>query len=327
MFLTKSIYVYENICFKSNKENVPNDNGNNLERKPQYDSPQFCYVDLLISIKAQLLGNETPWKLTFESQNHFDLSLYDKKSINAIRAFKVLKVFNNLTWVASYAGHQAIESVFSNVPGKISSLNDFLKIIHSLENSNLCTGVLNKSFEVLPPETRNIQNEIIGSVQSVTTVDNQGTELVSNVRRSTSCTFFIGDSSLGSRCSYCNLLRRNLSVQMVRFSNGNGVNGKKVLSDEEKREREQDLKRRLINAEKREKYWRFKAGEMKKMKDVTKDNEDDFLEMFVQLDKGKGPDGEEMMFPDNEKMNMFWEMQREAVSKADQKTSIRWHPQ
>ena len=40
------------------------------------------------------------------------------------------------------------------------------------------------------------------------------------------------------------------------------------------------------------------------MKDVTKDNKDNFLEMFVQLDKGKGPDGEEMMFPD-EKMNMF----------------------
>jgi hypothetical protein len=65
---------------------------------------------------------------------------------------------------------------------------------------------------------------------------------------------------------------------------------------------------------------------MKKMKDVTQDNEDDFLETFVQLDEGKGPDGEEMMFPD-EKMNMFWEMQREAISKADQKTSIRWHPQ
>jgi hypothetical protein len=44
---------------------------------------------------------------------------------------------------------------------------------------------------------------------------------------------------------------------MVRFSNGNGVNGKNILSDEEKSEREQDLKRRLINAEKREKYWRF----------------------------------------------------------------------
>ncbi len=62
------------------------------------------------------------------------------------------------------------------------------------------------------------------------------------------------------------------------------------------------------------------------MKNVTEDNEA-YLHMFVKLDKGKGPHGEEIMFPDNDGMNMFWEMQREAVSKANRKTSIRWHPQ
>ena len=49
--------------------------------------------------------------------------------------------------------------------------------------------------------------------------------------------------------------------------------------------------------EKREKYWKFKANEMKKLKNVTEHNDDDLLQMFVELDKGKGPNKEEVMFP------------------------------
>ena len=99
------------------------------------------------------------------------------------------------------------------------------------------------------------------------------------------------------------------------------------MSEDERKGREHELKRKLINTEKREKYWKFKATEMKKLKNVTEHNDDDLLEMFVELDKGKGANGEEVMFPGNDKMNMFWEMQRDVVPKADRKTSIRWHPE
>ena len=120
-------------------------------------------------------------------------------------------------------------------------MNDFLKIIQILENEHICIGVPNQSFTVLQPETKNIHGEIIGYLQSVTTVDKDGNEELLSIRRSTSCTYFIGNA-LGSRCSSCTLLRRNLSVQLVRYNNGNSTNCKRILSEEERKEREQELK-------------------------------------------------------------------------------------
>ena len=238
----------------------------------------------------------------------------------------MLQVFNNLSWIVSYAGVQATENLFSDVPDKISSTNDFSNIIKILENVHICVGVNNQPFIALQAETVNIHGEIIGSLQSVTTVNKDGNEQVVSTRRSTSCTYFIHNTT-SSRCSSCNLLRRNLSVQLVRYNNGNSINGKRAMSEDERKGREHELKRKLINTEKREKYWKFKATEMKKLKNVTEHNDDDLLEMFVELDKGKGANGEEVMFPGNDKMNMFWEMQRDVVPKADRKTSIRWHPE
>ena len=67
-----------------------------------------------------------------------------------------------------------MEFSFFNVPDKIFSLSDFSAILQIVEYSKVCTGVINQCFEVLPPGTRNIHNEIIGSVQSVATVDKHG---------------------------------------------------------------------------------------------------------------------------------------------------------
>ena len=162
-------------------------------------------------------------------------------------------------------------------------------------------------------ETSNIHGEIISSLQSVTTVDKDGNEQVLYTCRSTSFTYFIHNTT-SSRRSSCNLLRRNLSVQLVRYNKSNSMNGKRG-------------KEKANKYGKREKYWNCKANEMKKLKNVTEHNDDDLLQMFVELDKGKGPNGEEVMFPANDRMNMFWEMQRDMVSKADRKTSSSWHPE
>ena len=232
------------------------------------NASMLSYDDLLASVKAQFLSTETPWKLTFESHAYFDMSLYDNKLINGVRVCKVLQVFNNLSWIVSYAGVQATENLFSDVPDKISSTNDFSNIIKILENVHICVGVNNQPFIALQAETVNIHGEIIGSLQSVTTVNKDGNEQVVSTRRSTSCTYFIHNTT-SSRCSSCNLLRRSLSVQLVRYNNGNSINGKRAMSEDERKGREHELKRKLINTEKREKYWKFKATEMKKLNSGT----------------------------------------------------------
>lgn len=87
-----------------------------------------------------------------------------------------------------------------------------------------------------------------------------------------------------------------------------------------------DEKRRRINAEKRENYWRFKAVQEKQMRMMTQNSNDDLLAMFKAVDKGIGEDGVDLMLPENENMSLFWSMQRDAVAKAEQKKLIRWHP-
>jgi hypothetical protein len=98
---------------------------------------------------------------------------------------------------------------------------------------------------------------------------------------------------------------------------------KRFLSEEDRVQKENDQKRRRLNAERRAKYWKLKASEEKKMRYLAQDDEQDLKVMFQELEKGSV---DEEMFPDNPKLSMFWEMQRDVISKNDHKTSIRWHP-
>ena len=141
------------------------------------------------------------------------------------------------------------------------------------------------------------------------------------------------DNPFASRCDSCNHLRRNLSVQLVRFNKQvNSIGGisssskinKRFLSEEEKNQRDHDQKRRRINAEKRAQYWRIRACEEKKFKQRVKEDGDDMMAIFTELDSDSKT---EEVFANNPKMAMFWEMQREVVKKKDQKTSIRWRPE
>ena len=129
------------------------DDGDNNKEKvtdtniSEPNASMLSYDDLLASVEVQFLSTETPWKLTFKSHACFDKSLYDNKLING-----VFQVFNNLSWIVSYAGVQATENLFSDVPDKISSTNDFSNIIQSLENVHICVGVNNQPFIALQAE-------------------------------------------------------------------------------------------------------------------------------------------------------------------------------
>ena len=101
----------------------------------------------------------------------------------------------------------------------------------------------------------------------------------------------------------------------------------RFLNEKEIIERASDEKQRRINAEKKEQYWRFKAVQEKQMRKTSQEsNDDDLLVMFNAVDKEIGENGDDLMFPENATMSLFWSMQREAVAKTEQKKSIRWHP-
>jgi len=172
-------------------------------------------------------------------------------------------------------------------------------------------------------------------MEEVVKLDETGKEDHFHNRRSTCCEYLMNTCSSASRCEGCNVLRRNLSVQLVRYNKSlldpqrkmdskSKVN-KRFLSEEEREEKENDQKRRRRNADRRAEYWKCKASEEKKMRHIAQDDEHDLMVMFNELDNSSS--GPEDMFPDNPKMSMFWEMQREVISKNNHKTAIKWHHQ
>lgn len=83
---------------------------------------------------------------------------------------------------------------------------------------------------------------------------------------------------------------------------------KRFLNEKEVKERASDEKRRRINAEKREQYSRFKAVQEKQMRKMSQESNDDLLVMFHAVDKGIGENGDDLMFPENATMSLFWSM-------------------
>lgn len=56
------------------------------------------------------------------------------------------------------------------------------------------------------------------------------------------------------------------------------------------------------------------------MKSLEKNDDDDLTTMFKEIDESQ----DNNLFPDNPRLSLLWEMQREVISKKS--TSIRWHP-
>jgi hypothetical protein len=274
----------------------------------------------------------------FSCNSYIEISKYEKKVINGSKIYRTVKVFKNLTWEASYGCKTTSRFQFPTAPSHISSLNDLLKVINVIEHNKICCGVSNPSFNVLHSNTRNAHGQLTGCKEECILVDSEGKGQTSHSHRAVNCTFYMSVQYLGSICAECSVLRRNFSVQLVRFNasseselnksddSSKSRTNKKFLSEKDMYEIASDEKRRRINAEKREQYWRFKAVKEKQMRVMTQNSNDDLLAMFKSVDKGIGENGVDMMFPENATMSLFWSMQRDAVAKAEHNESIRWHP-
>jgi hypothetical protein len=125
-------------------------------------------------------------------------------------------------------------------------------------------------------------------------------------------------------CNHCSNLCKHLSAQLSRLNKSekqtdftSKVN-KRFLTIDQIIEREQDQKRR-VNAEQRGKYWQLKALEEKNMRRLAEQDNQDLLVMFETIN-GEQP------FVDNPEMAMFWELQKDVISKSTNRRQIRWHP-
>ena len=128
-------------------------------------------------------------------------------------------------------------------------------------------------------------------------------------------------------CNHCSNLRKHLSAQLSRlnksekqtdFTNSGSKVNKRFLTIDQIIEREQDQKRR-VNAEQRGKYWQLKALEEKNMRRLAEQDNQDLLVMFETING-------EQHFVDNPEMAMFWELQKDVISKSTNRRQIRWHP-
>ena len=181
----------------------------------------------------------------------------------------------------------------------------------------------------------NVCGKEIGKHEEVVYQDQVRNEQCANNWRSLTCEYFMDTSSVGSMCPNCNLLRRNLSVQLVRFNNSlqqqsekfaepskSKVN-KRFLSSDDISDRENDQKRKKNNCRKKRKILEVQGCRGKNMKCLAKDD-NDLVVMFKELDKVDNEDKE--MFPGDPKLLLFWGMRHDVISKQSKKASTRWHP-
>lgn len=296
---------------------------------------QFLLQDVLVYFATHT--STIGWFVEFHCKSYIEVCKYEKKIVNGVKIYRALKVFENLTWEASYACKTAPSSQFPTAPSHIGCFNDLSKVINAIEHKKICCGVSNPGFDVLHTNTINAHGSLIGCKEECILVDSEGRKQISHSHRAVNCIFYMSAECLGSICAECAVLRRNLSVRLVRFKENSKVvnkpndsnksrTNKRFLNEKEIKERASDEKRRRINAEKREQYSRFKAVQEKQMRKMSQESNDDLLLMFHAVDKGIGENGDDLVFPENATMSLFWSMQREAVAKTEQKKSIRWHP-
>ena len=116
-----------------------------------------------------------------------------------MQVFKTVKVFKDLMWEATYAGHKAnCLSFLMALPNKIASFPNFMKILKMVEFCKICEGVKNQAFSVLQTNVHNLCGESIGRIEEVVEQDEKGNEQHSLNRRSLTWGYFIDTPSSGA---------------------------------------------------------------------------------------------------------------------------------
>ena len=329
--------VEESDCFK---ENIPLSKNKMVNTKKMFESSlqHLCdSVDSFIQKSAGLCINssESQWSMLFKSDDVFEIGKYNNPKRDCT-IFTRIKVHADMNWNI-ILGDRLLDSknlhdISIDQTNKILCVDDIAHLMSIADNLRLCTGVTCTSYEDLPKLTKDINGTVAGKYEENAVISPNGV-IHSSCRRSISCTGVLGQGTFASVCPSCSKLRKHLSSQLSKLkknnqqatttsmSNSSSKVNKRFLTNEQLHEREDDQKRRRKNAEKREIYWHAKAVEEKRMRKIAEQDNRDLLIMFETLNKE-----ENTSFPNNPEMAMFWEMQKDVISKSDNKGQIRWHP-
>ena len=103
--------------------------------------------------------------------------------------------------------------------------------------------------------------------------------------------------------------------------NSNSKVNKRFLTNEHLLERQYDQKTEEEKCREKGNILACQSSGGEENEKIAEQDNHDLLIMFETLKKEQNTS-----FPDNPEMAMFWEMQKDAISKSDNKGQIRWNP-
>ncbi len=283
----------------------------NLQRKQSSCSSTLAdeSVDSLMDELSDIFIPKE-WKMVQNNPNSICFVRLEKWEFNKIRASTevvVTRPANSANAVIVIKAH-GCEKDLSDIPG-IQSLPVKERVaiaINYVEKSSFCAGIslpLGESLQVYVPHISSTFKEL-----------EQGTLAEEESKAySLRCKVF---SLPGSKCSECRQLEKLHKTKLKRREKRVGIHvkcNKRYLSKEEVVLQLHQERKRRLNAEKREKYWRDKFHE--ESIEIESRDHDDLSSIFQGLPKEKVP----------EEMACFWEQQKRILNTTS-KRGYRWHP-
>ncbi|XP_078384471.1 uncharacterized protein LOC144666905 [Oculina patagonica] len=250
------------------------------------------------------------WKMVQNNPNSICFVRLEKWEFNKIRASTevvVTRPANSANAVIVIKAH-GCEKDLSDIPG-IQSLPVKERVaiaINYVEKSSFCAGIslpLGESLQVYVPHISSTFKEL----EQETLAEEESKAY------SLRCKVF---SLPGSKCSECRQLEKLHKTKLKRREKRVGIHvkcNKRYLSKEEVVLQLHQERKRRLNAEKREKYWRDKFHE--ESIEIESRDHDDLSSIFQGLPKEKVP----------EEMACFWEQQKRILNTTS-KRGYRWHP-
>eukprot|EP00112_Aurelia_sp_Birch-Aquarium-sp1_P011553 Seg2427.6 transcript_id=Seg2427.6/GoldUCD/mRNA.D3Y31 product="hypothetical protein" protein_id=Seg2427.6/GoldUCD/D3Y31 len=218
-----------------------------------------------------------------------------------------------------------------NFPHHILKSSDLLCLLKKLLYQKFCRGCVKNEAECLGENVYDQGGSIVGRVEIHTTSSALGE---TKVYRSSSCKGTItGNSAMCEACKKIDqTLRKRVSRAAARRSDEHYMDAAKstcanlrYLTDDEKTARYNEERRRRVNAEKRERYAKWRLKEEKEAKEIVENQASDFDAIFKQLtseiQESNTSQGRNPPFEDPN-MEFFWALQREL----NDKQSHKWHP-
>ena len=282
----------------------------NMQKKPS--SRISPLVEITNTLMDELCDLVIPqeWKMVQNNQHCICFVRMEKWEFNKVRAsteIVVTRPENSPNAIITIRAH-GCERDISDVAG-IQSLPIKERVgivINYVEKSSFCSGIsllVGESLQVFVPHV----NGTFRDLEQGTTAEEESKAY------SLKCKVF---SPPDSKCPECRHLLKLHQSKVKRRQKREGIHtkcNKRYLSKEEVVLQLHHERKRRLNAEKREKYWKDKFND--ESIEIESGDNDDLTSMFQGLSKENVP----------EEMACLWDQQQRIINTAS-KRGYRWHP-